>query len=31
MAARDYSSYPPGLEEDLKALDLELEEGMSFV
>ena len=28
MAGRDYSSYPPGLEEDLKALDLELEEGM---
>ncbi|CAB4006128.1 disco-interacting 2-like isoform X1 [Paramuricea clavata] len=27
MAGRDYSSYPPGLEEDLKALDLELDEG----
>jgi hypothetical protein len=30
MAGRDYSSYPPGLEEDLKALDLELDEGNAF-
>ena len=27
MAERNYSSYPPGLEEELKALDLELDEG----
>lgn len=31
MATKDYSTYPPSLEEELKALDIELEEGKQLV